>query len=73
MPERIKMIVTCRVIRQTGDIMELECDIPDLGTTKRKRKLSAYNEFMRECLRRRTEPIQERFKICAEEYKRNKK
>jgi hypothetical protein len=35
----------------------------------RKRKLSEYNLFIQECMKRRDEPAQERFKKCVEEYK----
>jgi hypothetical protein len=37
-----------------------------------RRKPSEYNLFIKECIKRRTEPIQERFKKCVEEYKQKK-
>ena len=35
-----------------------------------KRAPSAYNLHMKECLKRKTGPIQSRFKECAAEYKK---
>lgn len=37
---------------------------------RKGRKPSAYNLFMKECLKREKGPIQERFKKCAKEYKK---
>lgn len=34
---------------------------------------SPYQEFIKECMRRRKEPVKERMKKCAEEYKKQKK
>lgn len=41
-----------------------------LDKTHSKRAPSAYNLFIKECLKKKTGPIQERFKECAKEYKK---
>ena len=61
----------CKVIAQEGEIMELECECEGIAT-KKKRKPSKYNLFMKECIKRKTGPIQERFIQCAAEYKQQK-
>jgi len=44
----------------------------DISRGRSKRNPSPYNLHMKECLKRTTGPIQQRFKICAEEWKRKK-
>jgi len=48
------------------------CDCVTGEPIERKRKPSEYNLFIKECMKRRTEPVQERFKLCVEEYKKSK-
>jgi len=56
------MVVDC----QTGQPI-------DFAVGKRgKRKPNAYNLHMKECLKRTSGPIQQRFKTCAEEWRSRK-
>jgi len=43
-----------------------------VGKARTKRAPSAYNLHMKECIKRTSGPIQERFKSCAAEYKKKK-
>jgi len=42
------------------------------GTRRSKRAPSKYNLFMKECIKGKSGPIQERFRACALEYKKHK-
>ena len=48
------------------------CDLCVTGKGRGKRALSNYNIHMKECIPKKSGPIQQRFKTCAEEYKRRK-
>lgn len=50
--------------------LERVAQMASAGRTKRAP--SAYNLWMKECIPKRTGPIQERFKACAVEYKKQK-
>ena len=50
---------------QTGEEIDLKA--------KKKRAPSKYNLFMKECIKSKDGPIQERFKTCAFEYKKQKR
>lgn len=50
----------------------IDCETGQPISFKSKRKPSAYNLFLKECLKRHSGSIQERFKVCAEEWKRRK-
>lgn len=62
---------SCEEIRRImeGYVEDIAHIIP---AGKTKRAPSAYNLWMKECIPKRTGPIQERFKACAGEYKKQK-
>ncbi|MEM2445744.1 MAG: hypothetical protein QW734_03715 [Candidatus Bathyarchaeia archaeon] len=53
---------------ETGE----EISIEEICKSKNKRKPSAYNLFMKDCIKQKSGTIQERFKECAKEYKLKK-
>jgi len=60
---------SCEEIRQM-----LEELLSQMATRRirSKRAPSAYNLFMRDCIKGKSGPIQQRFKACALEYKQRK-
>lgn len=65
--------VKCHLKEIEPGILEGECEFPDGTVTGRKKRApSKYNLFIGACVKSRTGKIQERFKACAGEYKRQK-
>jgi len=62
----VKKRLICKLIHKINEnTWELECE-----EIKAKKNLSPYNLFMQKCIKEKAEPIQERFKVCAMEYKK---
>jgi len=66
-------LVDCKTKKEV-DICEVIANRCGLGKgrAKGKRAPSKYNIFMKDCLKSKTGPIQQRFKECAAKYKAGK-
>ncbi len=51
----------------------LQSQLQSQGTVKKKRKLSAYQLFMKECIKKEAGTIPERFTKCVAKYREMKK
>ena len=73
--EEIKKLIKSltSLIEQRFEELKILLQSQPVKKEKRKRKLSAYNLFMKECLKKETGTYPERFAKCAAKYKKLKK